>query len=996
MLPNPRRIRGGSDEDRVSGDDQTLRALARAPAPRGVAAVPSGDPTLATGDATGGGGDGDPEIPRGATLGRYVVLGRIGAGGMGVVYAAYDPDLDRKVAVKLLRVRAEGEKAEAAHARLLREAQAMARLRHPNVVVVHDVGVYDGRVFLAMEFVEGITLTAWLERGHAWRERLAMICAAGRGLAAAHRAGLVHRDFKPDNVLVGEGSAAGTVVVTDFGLARAQDTAPPSSSSGRVSISTSGNAFDSPLTVTGALMGTPAYMAPEQLERGYAGAAADQFAFCVATFHALFGVRPFPGSSIVELSSAVLEGRMVDVPSGTGVPAWVRRAVVRGLALDPTQRFASMDELLDRLDVAARARRRGRMLALGIAGVAVAGGVAATALLHDRDPCPVADARIAELWGPSRREQLRAHFEATELPYAARSFEGVAARVDERIAAWSDARQRACRATRVEGVQSEAALDLRMACLDRRDRELAAALGELEHADAELIGRAIEFVGQATPVAVCEDEAWLQSSARLPDDPSERAQVQALVAELDGLATRVSAATIDEHTVPRLEAMLAESEALAHPATTAEIAYRLARAYAEDERYEDARAMHERALDAAATGGHDPIITYSSSDLVYLVGYHLARYDEAKTIARFAELALVRGGDRPADRATYETDLGAVLRKAGDHQGAIEHASRALEIRRELYGESSVMVASSLNNLGNAYNAAGEYAKGLELLERAYELRRAAYGDEHPRVAEALNNIGAALYQLGRYDEATAKLERSLAIRRKLFGPRHLLVASTLGNLGSGWMELERFADAEQALREALEITEQSLGAEHERSTMLMNNLANVLERQLRYDESIALHRRALAIREKLAGPHSLDAARSLTNLGVALENGGHAEEAHGVLARAVAIFGELDPRSPEAVVALERLGQLELGRENPVRAAELAEVAMEIAERTGMDPLRLAEAKFLSAQARWAQGHDRPGAVARAREALVILRGQPLRGDLLHTLEGWLASHRP
>jgi eukaryotic-like serine/threonine-protein kinase len=291
----------------------------------------------------------DPPLPRGAKVGRYLLLDVLGRGGMGVVYAAYDPELDRKIAIKLVRA---FSPTPVAQARLLREAQAMARLSSPNVIAVHDVGTYGDRVFLAMELVEGGTLREWMRAQPPAREILKTFELAGRGLAAAHSAGLVHRDFKPDNVLVGKD---GRVRVTDFGLARpvaAADTqATPEPVPER-------QLLDKPLTATGTLAGTPVYMAPEQLEGHPADARTDQFSFCVALYEALHGKRPFPGSSGKDLIEAIRSGK-IEQPDADSVPAWLRTILLKGLAADPAQRFASMQDLLEALsrDPAAAPRR---------------------------------------------------------------------------------------------------------------------------------------------------------------------------------------------------------------------------------------------------------------------------------------------------------------------------------------------------------------------------------------------------------------------------------------------------------------------------------------------------------------------------------------------------------------------------------------------------------------------------------------------------------------
>ncbi|MCR9159928.1 MAG: WD40 repeat domain-containing serine/threonine protein kinase [Nannocystaceae bacterium] len=310
-----------------------------------------------------------PEAGQPGRIGRYQVLGRIGSGGMGVIYAALDPSLGRKVAVKLLNPK--GGHREDARGRLLREAQALARLSHPSVVHVYEVGEYEDQVFVAMEFVQGMTLRKWQSSAdHSWRAILATYKAAAEGLAAGHAAGIIHRDFKPDNVLV---RFDGEVRVIDFGLARTEAEVSTRTEDTRMLPVDS----DLALTKTGTLMGTPAYMAPEQFKGETADARTDQFSFCVALYEALYGYRPFSGTSIHHLAANVLRGNVESPPKYTDVPEKMMRVLLRGLEVDPIERFDDMDALLAELP-AGRSRLWQvvgvLVVALGLAAVAVALG----------------------------------------------------------------------------------------------------------------------------------------------------------------------------------------------------------------------------------------------------------------------------------------------------------------------------------------------------------------------------------------------------------------------------------------------------------------------------------------------------------------------------------------------------------------------------------------------------------------------------------------------
>jgi serine/threonine protein kinase len=312
----------------------------------------------------------DQEATPGQLVGRYVILNRLGAGGMGVVYAAYDPELDRKVALKLIRqaVRDDGSARELQD-RLVREAQAMARIAHPNVTAVHDVGRHADQVYAAMELVNGETLAAWLARApRPASEIVRVFRQAGEGLQAAHAAGLVHRDFKLNNVMI---DGAGRARVMDFGLARLtglRDGTEPASPQSRL---------DASLTASGMLLGTPAYMAPEQLAGEAADARSDQFSFCVALYEALYSMHPFTSTTLHERLAEINAGQLRS-PRTASVPRHILHALQRGLAADPQARFATMNALLDALS-----SRRWRLawLALPLTAMLALG---TTALLRAR------------------------------------------------------------------------------------------------------------------------------------------------------------------------------------------------------------------------------------------------------------------------------------------------------------------------------------------------------------------------------------------------------------------------------------------------------------------------------------------------------------------------------------------------------------------------------------------------------------------------------------
>ena len=445
------------------------------------------------------------KLERGTSLGRYIVLDRLGGGGMGVVYSAFDPELDRRIAIKLLRPKVGGAATEGRQ-RLLREAQALARLSHPNVIAVHDVGTLGEEVFVAMEYVDGTTLHAWVkDHAREWTEVRDMYVHAGRGLAAAHAVGIVHRDFKPENVLVGND---GRPRVLDFGLARAEIGGPPPDpdlpidSADTLAPSTPG--LGTPLTRAGAFMGTPAYCSPEQLQNIAADARSDQFSFCVSLYEALYGERPFAGATLTKLAMAIAGGDVRAAPADTPVPAHVRASLLRGLRAKPDERFPAMNALLDALVRDPAARRR-RALSIAAGGVLLAAAVTAAPLLPAQHSS-VCDGERAPI--------------ATSPALA-----GYAAR-------WTQLAVQSCEATRVRGEQSQELYEARAFCLARR----RAALDATARIVASVPGHAPDIAAQLDPLDDCADAAQLRAAGTPPTSRQAILQLEERLAAARALA----------------------------------------------------------------------------------------------------------------------------------------------------------------------------------------------------------------------------------------------------------------------------------------------------------------------------------------------------------------------------------------------------------------------------------------------------------------------------
>ncbi|MCA9638275.1 MAG: serine/threonine protein kinase, partial [Myxococcales bacterium] len=493
-------------------------------------------------------------------FGRFTVLERVAGGGMGVVYAAFDPKLSRKVAIKVLR-----DQGDARRRRLLREARTLARLSHPNVVAIHDVGEREGSVWLAMEFVEGVTLSAWLRaERRTWRAALEVMEAAGRGLAAAHAAGLLHRDFKPDNVMVGND---GRVRVMDLGLARASEDEPVPTVSHDLAARGESGKLAIRVTQAGAVLGTPAYMAPELFRGGDADARADVFAYCVTLWEALYGQRPFAGASMVRLAANVLAGKLEAPPrdpASRRVPRWLRRVCERGLALDPERRYASMPALLATFERGLGRARLGRSFA-GIAALAlVVGGALGWSRWDEhqrRAACERDGAEIDAVWNDERRRALREGLLATGVPYAATAAAKTSHYLDAQAKRWRAVRTGVCLETRVAGTWTEELLARASWCLEERKMELEALAAELTRANATTVQKAVMAAAGLNDVEPCRKGPRLRL---LPGPPAEGSGVAAVDQELSHAGALLAAGDYQQGLEVAREA-LSRAEAVGWP-----------------------------------------------------------------------------------------------------------------------------------------------------------------------------------------------------------------------------------------------------------------------------------------------------------------------------------------------------------------------------------------------------------------------------------------------
>jgi tetratricopeptide (TPR) repeat protein/tRNA A-37 threonylcarbamoyl transferase component Bud32 len=834
-------------------------------------------------------------LPRGASLGRYVVLEHVASGGMGSVYAAYDPQLDRRVALKLILPRHGTAVSEKAKARLRAEAQALARLNHPHVVTVHDVAEDHGRLFVAMEFVDGQDLGAWLRTPRTWQTTLELFTSAARGLAAAHGAGLVHRDFKPPNVLVG---SDGRVRVADFGIARRDD--------------------DEVLTTTDALLGTPAYMSPEQARGMVADARSDQFSWAVSLHEALFGRRPFDFAALARTEAPALEK-----PADPGqVPPWLWAVLKKALAWNPAERFTSMDAILQELQ-AHRERTPRRWAPWLVPAVLGLAAVAYWATDRDRRQraCVAEGARSHDAWNDTLREQLKQAFSASGSPRADDAFATATRTFDGYFTGWARAAEGACVATRVEGVQTERLYELRKACLDARFDEAQALLLALQHADKAMVERAPDAVRGLRRVSNCDHPALAP-----PIEPSKQAEVNATwvalrkaeaLYHLGKNADAITALTdVTKHADGLDDAMLA-----------AEAHNLLGLALAVSGDAKGARLQQHQSAIAAERANDDELKARAWSSLALVEGPLLGNAEEGERMSQYALAAASHLEHAPEVLAMVHSDLGQQAQLRGDWPTALAQSKAAVEALGPSATDDEELLIAARNNEALALSKLGKYPEALELFRRSIAGCVSTVGARHPRCVTALMNLGNTLKKAGNIEEAATTLRQVVDLREQ--------VAPGSSDLGASY-----------------------------------SNLAQTLEATHHLDEALSMYQKSLAILEKTLGPEHPNVAIVHANVCNVYLQQQHFDTALRECDQAIHIFLARVPKHPfiADLYVMEAQAQLAQG--------DLKQAAASIAESTArcdgtacttqLEPSRT----FTRARLALAQSHDRAGALALGLEA--------------------------
>jgi tetratricopeptide (TPR) repeat protein len=899
----------------------------------------------------------DPEV--GSVVDRYTLLEKVGAGGAGWVYSAYDAKLDRKVALKVLRRRSEEYEAL-----LMREARAMARLSHPNVVAVFDTGVIGERVYLAMEFVHGGSLRRWQRSARrGWREVVRAYIEAGHGLSAAHAAGLVHRDFKPDNVLVTE---EGAVKVADFGIARSfeerkpvevpivEPAEPPSPADAPPTIPPpldsvpSGDVLSADMTLQGTLRGTVGYMAPEQFLNETIDARTDQFAFCVSLYEALYGERPFPGSTAEEVSAATLLGVVREAPNGSDIPARIRRILVRGLQRDRERRYSSMEALIDDLlRDPARLRARLALVALSVGALAATGVWAQRAMATRQGQlCAGADSEAREVWSSEVQAGIERALVATGLPYAQDTWQRTRAQIDSYLGQWRAMHTEACRATRVDHKQPEPVMDLRMACLEHARQAVHALAQTLDNADAKVVAEAVPAALSLPKLDVCADVKALRASEPLPDDAAKRAEIQALRAELAAATAKLDAGRYADARTDA-EGLLTRARATGYHSLTAEILLVAALAgtslggVAREVRTEEVR----QAAIEADLGGADSARARAAAQLMDCMHYTCLAGTDLWSWARFAEAALDRSGDQGIGRVEWLGARAHLAWSAGALQESLELNQAGLATARRA-GLSPRYVARFLSGISGTQVRMGLLIDAARTAGDADELIARTFGPEHPMRVDTLQNRAFVLAEADDPGGAIVFTRQAIAIAEKS-SPDSPLLPVLYGNAGDELNGIHDYAGAFDAGTKAIALGLRLYGPERAKMLILLThiNLAEALRGMGRNDEAIIHASETLTGLEGLPpGGRATPELVALVELGIAELRVGRTRDAAASLERAVSLANNPDlEKSAQVdgnlVDARFYLAQAlwQLGQRTP-RVRELAEAALATSRRLKHD----------------------------------------------------------
>ncbi len=861
--------------------------------------------------------------------GRYAIVEIVGRGGMGEVCRAIDRVLQREVAVKFVLT---SGAIEPARRRLAAEAKALARVCDPHVVPVFDIVADPLGLCVVMEFVRGVDLRTWLRAGpRSTKQILDVLDAAGRGLAAAHRAGVVHRDVKPDNVMVGDD---GRTRVVDFGLARPLRDDSDGGASRHLGAELGST---EPVTQRGTLMGTAGYLAPELYAGRPADARSDQFAYCVMAYEALWGSKPLGPAAIAELARLGADAWRVEPPRDLAkAPAEVVRIVMRGLSGDPDARFPDVDALLAALR---GARRRPSRIATATALSATLAITTVFATTNPQPHCGEDPGELAARWSVGHADALRRAFSATALPYAEMAAERVIDHVTARFDTLTTAHAAACTSDSEPSVR-----DAVLACIHDQYGDLEVRVAMYLAADRDLVTRAAESTASLPDPRDCTDDARV-GGRELLTEPQRQ-----LRRDLDRGFALADAGNLGDARNLAIDVRATLRDA--GDAAGANDATRLLGEIMSDlGDYAGAQSALDDAYFESMSRGDAPRAFSAAADLVSLHAHRQVRLDDAQLWLRHLR-ALAQQSSSPEREARLAAAEAGVMLATGRYAAAIITYRVAIQRFEALDGASSPRLIWARQDLGLTYARSGDHARADQTFVDVLVAAQATWGTDHPEYASMLENHANVLDELGRRDEALASHARVLEIRRRSLGENHPDVASSLTNLGNQYEALGDLGQARDFHQRALAVRRRGPWGLHPANAATLNNLGNVLSELGQIEAAQAAYDEALEISERVFGPEDPSVALLLSNLGTFHEARGAHAQARSMLLRSLAIrervFGA---HSPQTAYSLHNLGVVELHSDSYDQAIVWLERALSIREHAS-DPYLLATTRQSLAEA--------------------------------------------
>jgi serine/threonine protein kinase len=812
---------------------------------------------------------GEPIAP-GTRVGRYEVVELVGSGGAGRVYRARDPQLERFVALKLLHAGPLDEPVPVeTQGRLLHEARTLARLSHPNVVAAYDVGVHEGALFVAMEFIDRVSMRDWLAEPRGRGEILQVLLAAGRGLVAAHAANVCHRDFKPANVMI---ASDGQVRVVDFGLAltaqtsasaQAETIEPESGVSDRASGGSARgaavpervaeNTAQQALSTGIRLVGTRGFMAPEQLRGQAADARSDQFSYAVTAFLALTGAMPYASGADRYASAPLAESR---APWPLKVPRRIRRVIDRGLEPEPDRRYPSLAAMVTALE---RAMTPGKHLAWSIPiAVAAASGALGVAISfarqNERRLCDVDPSVFAGVWDAERRSAVERAFQATGRSSQADAFVRISGRLDAFRDEWLGLREESCKAGKLRGQEPERISARRTACLDAAlagAQTLVDALSRVAAAD-------VDRVAGASPPALraCSDPSAL-AGPHEPPSPELAAEIAEVERQIAGVAALITGG-FGPASVTEARLALDRARATGHAATIAKATVYMGRTSVSAARTSEQRSEGERwvreGMRLAADSGQDLLLAKTATYLFCNLSYAQVRIQESQAMLPMVEAIVARAGNPPEQRIEILMGKAYIELERQHYHEAMAQLEEVRRLAPSAEGEIANYGFLAARDISHVRMELGEYPAAVQAAQEALDGIRTNYGPGHPRMLFGLADLAIAQSMAGLRDPALQSIAEARRIATTLPAgePRVKNVARAEGVV---WKNLGDCERALPPLRNALELFTAAHGAAHPLTTGMLEELSICLVATGRSAEAIVTLEQTLSNKRTHGAP---------------------------------------------------------------------------------------------------------------------------------------------